>query len=381
MWYNDLRPKERLIPNKYSLIFIDENGSQEMSEDDKKRTLNNLLSLKQGLLNDVPRKKVDDNILLASWNIKEFGHITKRLPEAYFYIAEIINAFDIVAIQEIKSSLDDLETIMRILGSDWSYIITDITEGSSGNKERFGYIYDTRRVKHSGLSGEIVIPPELFEQSEIKQLKRTPSITGFESGWKKFSIVSLHLHPGEKAASGNQRSDHDIRKEEVELLLKVLSDKKEDGHLWSKNLILLGDTNLYMEDTDIVQLITDEGFKESDGLLGKMTNASLNEIYDRIFLNVDRFFKLMKDENDQEKGGVFNLFNYVFSSDQIPKYHDYMLAHKENPSTLTSDAAFKTYFNRYWKRNQMSDHFPVWIEIDIDSSPNFLSYLEDQFED
>ena len=379
MWYNELRPQKHLVPNKFSLLFIDpKTGKQRMSESDKKRAVKGLINLKKGILEHIPRKKVDDNILLATWNIKEFGHLTKRLPEAYFYIAEIINAFDVVAIQEIKTSLKDLEIVMRILGSDWSYVITDITDGKSGNKERFGYIYDTRRVEHSGLSGEVVIPPEVYQGAAIDQLKRTPSIIGFKSGWKKFSILNVHLHPGKKKAKNGKISDHDFRKAEVKLLLKVLGKKKKEGRLWNENLIILGDTNLYKKDVDIVKLITDNDFKESEGLLGKMTNTSLNEIYDRIFLGVDNRFKLMKDDHGKEKGGVFKVFDYVLSDEMIPEYHDVMKAQKGNPDSLQTDVEFRSYFNRFWKRNQISDHLPVWIEIDTDSSPDFLRYIASQ---
>ncbi len=57
--------------------------------------------------------------MVASWNIKELGHTTQRLPEAYFYMAEIIARFDFVVIQEIKSSVKDLEILLRLLGDDW----------------------------------------------------------------------------------------------------------------------------------------------------------------------------------------------------------------------------------------------------------------------
>ncbi|MEL6812042.1 MAG: endonuclease/exonuclease/phosphatase family protein [Bacteroidota bacterium] len=366
MWYNDLRPKGELIPNKYSLVFIEDDLL--MTEADKKRALEGLIGLKQGINEKIPKKEVDRNILLASWNIKEFGHLKERLPESYYYIAEIINAFDIVAIQEIKSSLDDLEIIMRLLGKDWSYVITDITEGSSGNKERFGYIFDTRRVQHSGLSGELVVSPEIIATAtELDQLKRTPSITGFESGWKKFAIVGVHFHPG------NDNDDQDIRKEEVRMLLEIIKEKLEKNHLWNENLVILGDTNLYNDNTDIVSLFTEADFIESQGLINKPTNTSLTEAYDRIFLNVDRYFKLAKDSNGLEKGNVFNLYNYVLTSANRPLYHDFMLAHKNDPSTLDDDAAFDSYYHRYWKRNQISDHLPVWIEIEADSSPDFLT--------
>ncbi len=382
MWYNDLRPAQEIIPNKYSLTFIEKaTGNQLVSEEDKKRTLENLVTLKEGIRQKIPQKKLDSNILLATWNIKEFGHLEDRLPESYFYIAEIISAFDIVAVQEIKRKLNDLNIIMRLLGGNWDYIMTDITEGDRNNKERFGYIYDTRRVKLSGLSGEMVISPEIANTSTVKQLKRTPAITGFESSWKKFSVISLHLHPGDDAAqaadpndpdSVDVPSDHDVRKEEVRILIELIKEKLEKKHFWNENLILLGDTNLYESDDEIVDLITNEGFKECEGLIGQFTNTSLSQIYDRIFLKVDRYFKLIKNENDVEKGGVFNLYDYVLRADQRAAYHDYMLQHKDNPNTLVDDDAFDSYFHRYWKRNQLSDHLPVWIEIEADSSKDFL---------
>lgn len=382
MWYNDLRPLSELTPNQYSLVFIQKDEDDLIfSEEDKKRAIPNIVALKKGLQEKVPPKTVDRNLLLASWNIKEFGHITERLPESHYYIAEIINAFDIVAIQEIKSSLEGLNKVMRLLGSHWSYIITDITEGSAGNKERFGFIYDTRHIQHSGLSGELVIPPEIGENAIIRQLKRTPTITGFEAGWKKFSIISVHLHPGEGGASGDEPSDHDLRKEEVRLLMELIRDKLDSEKLWSDDLIILGDTNLYDDDDDIVDLITDEGFSESQGLEGKPTNTSLSQIYDRIFMNTDDYFTFSKDENGVEKGDVFNLFDYVYTDDLRTSYHDEMLEQKNDPSTLTDDEAFQKYYDRYWKRNQVSDHLPVWIEIETDSSESFLNNKMNKFPD
>ena len=49
-----------------------------------------------------------------------------------------------------------------------------------------------------------------------------------------------------------------------------------------------------------------------------------------------------------------------------------MKEHKENPSTLQSDDDFSSYYHNYWKRGQISDHNPIWIEVNIDSSDKFL---------
>lgn len=312
------------------------------------------------------QKNSDTTLLLASWNIKELGHLIKRLPESFFYMAEIINRFDLIAIQEIKSNLKGLNRIMRLLGSHWGYIITDITEGDDGNSERFGYIYDKRKVQPSGLSGEIVLWDELTKNSSIKQLKRTPAITGFKAGWKSFSIVNIHLHPG------NSSEDQKIRKQEVDLLTQAIDEKYKKSHFWNENLIVLGDTNLYDNNDEIVDILIQRLFTESQGLKDKPTNVSKNEIYDRIFFRVNPFF-LLNQNNGVDNGDVFDMFKYVFNEQTRHEYHDFMLQHKEDPSTLTGDAEFKEYFNRYWKRNQISDHNLVWLEIIIDSADKFLS--------
>lgn len=382
MWYNDLRPERDFEKHKYSKVF----HFLELSTKDKKRILSQLVHLKQGLVNEIPRKKIDANILLASWNIKEFGHLAERLPESYYYIAETISAYDLVALQEVKSTLFDLNIVLKLLGSSWKYVITDITEGRKGNKERFGFLYDSRRIKHSGLSGELVIPQEILLkfpdeaiEENIKQLKRTPAITSFESGWKSFSIVNIHLHPG------NLSKDKKIRKREVELLMQLIKqkrnkeekDQKENPNLERllENIIILGDTNLYEDNTDIIQLITKEDFKECEGLKGIKTNINRTEIYDRIFLNVNKYFKLCLNQFGVENGGVFDIFNYVFKEEDRALYHDFMLEHKNNSSSLNSDDTFYKYYHRYWKRNQISDHLPVWIEIEADSSVDFLKSL------
>ena len=97
--YNDLRPEDDLKKKGFALTF------PEMLDVEKKRTIQNLLLLRAGLRKEVAVKKAENNLLVASWNIKEFGHTTQRLDEAYFYIAEIISTFDLVAVQEIVRAI------------------------------------------------------------------------------------------------------------------------------------------------------------------------------------------------------------------------------------------------------------------------------------
>ncbi len=362
-YYNDLRPADDFKKKDYELIFPG------MSVAEKKRAITKLLELKASLDNSIAPRRTDENLIIASWNIKEFGHTTQRIPESYFYIAEILSYFDLIAVQEIKSSLNDLYIIMRLLGDDWGYLVNDITEGDSGNSERSCYIFNRKRVQLAGLAGEIVLWDDLTQISSIKQLKRTPYITGFTAGWKTFAMINLHLHPGSKTA------DISLRKEEVSLLLKALAEKKRRDRLWSNNLVCVGDFNFYTgatKDDPTIQMIADAGFKEVSGLVGIDTNASQTDAYDRFFLSENEYFSLRQNSTGLENGGVFNPFNSVFKTDEESIYADYMVDDYTGSKDMTDPVNQIKYFKHPWRKNQISDHFPIWFELITDSSPVFL---------
>ena len=261
--------------------------------------------------------------------------------------------------------MTDLNIIMRLLGGKWAYLIADITEGVDGNSERFAYIYDTERVRPSGLAGEIVLWDEITVGSAVKQLKRSPYITGFRSGWKTFAIINIHLQP-KKEAEFKAR-----RKEEVRLLMKALAIKLQEKRLWSDNLMIMGDTNIYMKDADIVELFTENNFNEIDGLMGRLTNVAQTEIYDRIFIHKTEYFQVSQDDFGKT-GDVFKYFDYVYQLEDFQVYKQVMSEQKLDPSTLIDDDAFAKYFKNTWRGNQMSDHYPVWIQLKINSTDIFL---------
>jgi endonuclease/exonuclease/phosphatase family metal-dependent hydrolase len=360
--YSSLRPLTDFKDHDFELVF------PELDDETKIRTIQNLLQLREGL-SSIPDKLADTNLIMASWNIKEFGHTKQRLPESYFYIAEIMSRFDLIAVQEVKSTLKDLSIVMRLLGDDWSYVINDVTEGPKGNRERSAYIYDKTRLRFSGLAGEIVFWEELNKDLEVKQLKRTPFITGFEAGWKEFAIINFHLHPGD------DDEDVETRRQELELLLKTLAEKKKKGHLWTENIILSGDFNLYegaTKDDANVQMINDAGFFEVLSLKGVKTNVSQTEVYDRLFISSNDYFEFGKNAAGLDKGSVFLLFDYVFKLGDEDTYQEFMEEHYTGVKDTSEPGFFEGYFKNPWRKNQMSDHLPIWIELIIDSTDEFL---------
>jgi endonuclease/exonuclease/phosphatase family metal-dependent hydrolase len=99
-------------------------------------------------------------VRIATWNIREFDSNSygQRSQESKAYLAEIISHFDLVALQEIRHDLDALEDVKRLLGPNWGYIATDVTEGSSGNQERMAFLYNRDKVWFRNVAGELTLP-------------------------------------------------------------------------------------------------------------------------------------------------------------------------------------------------------------------------------
>jgi hypothetical protein len=144
--------------------------------EERKRAVENLIRLRGQLDSSVHPKDAEDNLLLATWNIRDFGKPLNmrrgwgpRLPESWFYIAEIISRFDIVAVQEVNE-LTEWKKVMDILGRDWDFIATDETDPAlGGNGERMTFVYDTRKVRFQNIAGEIVLPPSyLISKTEFE---------------------------------------------------------------------------------------------------------------------------------------------------------------------------------------------------------------------
>ena len=105
----------------------------------RKRTIAGLQRLRPALVAAIPPRTATDTLLLATWNIREFDAGQKasfRGDESYYYIAEILSRFDLIAVQEVRDGLYPLHRLQKMLGSWWDFLVTDVTLGASGNAER-----------------------------------------------------------------------------------------------------------------------------------------------------------------------------------------------------------------------------------------------------
>jgi len=288
----------------------------------------------------LPQKVLDYNLLIGSWNIRNFGRVygnwsenqgsPKRNLRSMAYIAEIVKRFDVIAIQEVKSNTTALRMLVdEFLGLNWGVIVSDVSAGPKGNAERLAYIYDKRRVSPSGLAGEIVLPPT-DDGDPIQQFDRTPYIVGFQSAKERFALLTAHIKYGKTP---------DDRLDELRNLAEYIAVEIRDRTATGgeeKNLIVLGDFNIDDRgDNPLFKAFVSTGLIVPFQLLNlKTTFATKPKYYDQI-----AWFMGNVDLLSNGLAGVID-----FSG---AKYKDITLRQMSY---------------------RVSDHLPIWVEFIIDRS-------------
>jgi len=315
-----------------------------------RRTAEGLLRLKAVLDDAIPKKTVDPTLLLATWNLREFGGTKSdgREWEPLFYIAEIMSRFDMIAVQEVRDDLDALDDLMYILGPWWKYLVSDVTLGKQGNNERHAYIYDIRKLSFGGLVGELV--PEMSKSGQkLKSdfaFARTPYLAGFRAGWFKFTICTQHFY------YGKSKPDDEQRLAEAEAVVGLLKKRMKSDDAWAYNTILLGDFNIFSTKDKTFAAIEREKFVIPDNLKGTYTNANKDKPFDQIcFLSRD-----VQTQLKLAKAGTFPFFDYVYRNEDWKVYQPKL-----------SEGKYKQ-----WRTFKMSDHLPLWVEVGVDFGKEYL---------
>ncbi|MBA3531953.1 MAG: endonuclease/exonuclease/phosphatase family protein [Ardenticatenales bacterium] len=340
----------------------------------RERVAERLLALRAQLRAEIPPRRVTETLLLASWNIRDFdsnkfGH-GPRLPESFYYIAEIISAFDLVAVQEVNRNLSALKEVMRILGPDWTYMVTDTTEGRAGNQERMAFVYDKSKILFRNIVGEIVIPDSEMPSGQ-RQFARSPFFVSFQSGWFKFSLCTVHIYYGSDSGEALEQ-----RIAEIDQIAGFIAKraKSEPG-----NFILLGDFNIVSPEHRTMQALTEHDFIIPKPLQGLPTNMFGTKHYDQIAFRVREGELELGDS--PKPAGVLQLYNSVFRPEEYGAYQEFMDPKKrdisEKGETLDEKGKQK-YYEGEWRTFQMSDHLPLWVELKIDFSDQYLRELAAQ---
>jgi endonuclease/exonuclease/phosphatase family metal-dependent hydrolase len=312
------------------------------------RALEDLRSTRAVLDGAIPSRQVDRNLLIATWNLRAFGDLTdkwaagpddtpKRDLHALAVTAEILSRFDVVALQEVRGNIKALRRLLRMLGPDWGLILTDVTRGDPGNGERLAFLFDTRRVKPSGLACELVVPEEwasklgIGENALERQFARTPYAVSFICGGQTFILVTLHVIYGKKPAD---------RIAELRGIAEWMADwARRTNEDFNQNLIALGDFNIDREGDPNYEAFTATGLRPPPELRDLprtiFHRPDSNHFYDQIawFGEGNRAALTLEYSG---RAGNFDFRGHAFAD-----------------LDLTSLS---------WR---ISDHFPLWAEFEI----------------
>lgn len=306
--------------------------------------------LRSALDETVPKRTLDRNLLIGTWNVRAFGGLTekwvsgpddspKRDLHSIRVIAEILSRFDVVALQEVKGNLEALQRTLDVLGSDWGLILSDVTRGSLGNDERLGFVFDRRKVQPSGLAGELVVPADRLDavgdDALQRQFARTPYAVSFRCGDRTFVLTTLHVVYGDSASD---------RTSELREIARWLDDWSRDADAWDQDLVALGDFNIDRMGDPRYEAFTSTGLHVPESLhrVPRTIFSDFDDPHEEKFYDQIAWFDDSGDRPalslDYRRAGFFDFTDVALPSRDLSK-------------TGLS-----------WR---ISDHYPLWAEFGI----------------
>ncbi|MFY9268158.1 MAG: endonuclease/exonuclease/phosphatase family protein [Candidatus Manganitrophaceae bacterium] len=296
----------------------------------------------------IPPSKLDETINAAVWNIREFGKV-RRTEAAIHYIAEILGQFDLIALVELRNDLTDLGRVLPILGPSWDMVYSDWIDDPGGNKERTAFLFDRRAVTFNGLAAEVDAPrsKDKMEYLATQSFWRAPYMCSFRAGNFDFIAIATHTRWGDSIEG---------RQAELQMLADWIDHRFKDKFVEDHDLIVMGDFNVPKMGDKLFSALTSRGLQVPDALVNLRagdlviggSNLGKNARFDQI-LHLPTLKKRFTNE-----GGTLDFYG--------------------------SDENIKTLFpNKGYTREkfsfQLSDHFPLWVQIDIDIDNERLNQI------
>ena len=248
-------------------------------------------------------------IRIATFNIQVFGVEKLDQPAVMDIIVRAIRQFDVVAIQEVRSTHQDviprLVTLLNAGGRQYSYVLGPRL-GRTRSKEQYAFVFDEVTLEVDRAKGYTIEDPD-------DVLHRPPLVACFRARGPPpdqaftFTLVNVHTDPDEVDDEMNRMDD---------VLFSVRSDGRGED-----DVILLGDFNA--DDHHLGELGRVAGMTAE--ISGTDTNTRRTRQYDNLF------FQLPATSEYTGHSGVF---------DFLREYN------------LTLEQAL-----------QVSDHLPVWAEF------------------
>ncbi|MEM8944115.1 MAG: endonuclease/exonuclease/phosphatase family protein [Planctomycetota bacterium] len=256
-----------------------------------------------------PRPGLDGpTIRIASFNIQVFGNTKAGKPYVMQELAYIVNQFDVVAIQEIRSQneylIPNFVQLVNQSGRQFDHVIGPRL-GITTSKEQYVYLFDSQKIEIDPQSVYTVSDPDGL-------LHREPLVATFRTRVdpkQAFTFTLINMH-----------TDPDLVAQEMDVMAEVYRVVRRSGR-GEDDIILLGDFNA--NERQLGQLGQLPGIMPV--IAGVWTNTRQNKQYDNIIIH---------QPSTTEYSGRSGVFDFM-------RYRNLSLQ----------------------QAVQVSDHFPVWAEF------------------
>ena len=212
--------------------------------------------------------------------------------------------------------------------------MTDVTRGKAGNNERMAFVFDPRRVRPSGLAGELVVAIETgtsVTPSGARPAVRAHAVRG---------QLRRRAHPADPrhAARPLRRRDSRAPPSCARSPAGSPAGRSRSGS-WNQNLIALGDFNIDRRGDPLFDAFTSTGIQPA---------PQLNDVPRTIFGDPGRpnFYDQIAWFADKARGPVLTL--------EPPR-----------PAASTSSRSSRAGMSKTELSWQISDHYPLWVEFSV----------------
>jgi endonuclease/exonuclease/phosphatase family metal-dependent hydrolase len=265
-------------------------------------------------------QKTDDNIIVASYNIKWLGQSRHDLDR----LATVIRNFDVCGILEVKNEAE-VSKLAKALdqktGKDWGYVYGIRTHRPGGRyHEAYAVVWCRERVQ----LGNGVIS-NFWDMEEA--YRNDPYIVSFKRKGFDFSLALVHTRWGVDP-EGDRESEVLMLAEHITWLRSFLEEK---------DFILAGDFNYPGTNQAMVEMADNAGLVQIDSNAKstfKTDGSGYASSYDHIYISETDTAEFI-----QGQCALLDATKYIFgdnSTDHMKK-----------------------------SRKELSDHLPVWAVFDV----------------
>ncbi|GGE27555.1 LuxR family transcriptional regulator [Psychroflexus planctonicus] len=230
--------------------------------------------------------------------------------ERIAYMADLLKDFDVVALQEVVAGPGGSKAVARLAdklnrkGAKWDYTISNPTQSSPYGSERYAYLWKTSTIQ--------IIGKAWLDQNFVNEIEREPFLMRIQYKGEVVTLVSFHAVPKGK---------------QPETEIKYF---KQYPKLYPDDqLIFLGDFNV------------------------PTSHSVFNPLKKMNYLPVMAQQKTSLRTKCIQNDCLASSYDHIFLNPEIIQVLDCGVLH------------FYLDFNDLKEARRISDHIPVWFEVDF----------------